>query len=573
MKSLVVGLARHAETEAALPGASFGTHLLFSMLEQSLCDKCSLRLLPARYYRSDASGAVELAEDLLSEVDALIVSLPPHPIDLEALFLVRRTLARRVPFVYLPLGEFPRGAWFYRHTHRHLGPADLISFSSTADRAVYDALVRTSAARVRVVPFGIDPGPYRSAVDARAVTRRHLGVGDDEVVFVIHGRVEPQKNVHAAAAVFGQVARRHRTCALWLVGPISTHDSSAAVEASPSAASWPMPRPRLLSHAPIDPYLDAILASLEGYGTDRVLWWGQTPHEHIPTILAAADVSLNLTLNRDENFGFSTVEAMAAGLPVIGTDWGGLHDTVADGVTGYRVPTVVTDVGVALDHWFAAQRALDLAHDVSGRRRMGTAAIARVGERYTIDRFTDQLLAEIRKLLSQVRPVRPHRWTTLGQALVQQYSFALSGLRGGSFPVPLPPTPRPQDEAMVRAILTPYATRCQDDQPDPQSVFLPSSVLMTCDAATVVSADPIYGIHLDLLDPVAVFVVRTLVSTGPLAHDTLVARAADGGVGAKAVSDALRQLLTAGIVLQSDAPQSRWWSEEDQGYVDPRNRR
>ena len=73
---------------------------------------------------------------------------------------------------------------------------------------------------------------------------------------------------------------------------------------------------------------------------ERVLFWGNLPREGIPRVLGAADIGINLTLNRDENFGYSTVEAMAASLPVIGTDWGGLKDTIEDGVTGFRVPTV-----------------------------------------------------------------------------------------------------------------------------------------------------------------------------------------------------------------------------------------
>jgi len=428
----VIGLARHRGTEAALPGASLGTHLLFSTLEWSLRDKCSLRLLPARYYGSGARDAVAMAEDLLSEVDALVISLPPHPVDLEALFLVRETLGRRVPVVYLPLGEFPRGAWFYRHLYRHLGQTDLMAFSSSADLAVYDALVRSSPARVRVVPFGVDPRPYGRAIAARDATRRRLGVDDDTVVLVVHGRLEPQKNVHAATAVFGQVVRSLHTCVLWLVGP--------------------------LQGGPAGPYRDALLDALGGHGSDRVRWWGAVPHERIPAILAAADISLNLTLNPDENFGFSTVEAMAAGLPVIATDWGGLRDTVADGVTGHHVPTVVTGAGAMADHAVAARRAVELAHDAAGRRRMGAAGIARVDTMYTAERWANRLLAEIRTLLRPPGPARPHRWTPLGRTLVERYSAALPGPRGGSFPISLPPRPRRVDEDMSMAILTPYAT-------------------------------------------------------------------------------------------------------------------
>ena len=32
---------------------------------------------------------------------------------------------------------------------------------------------------------------------------------------------------------------------------------------------------------------------------------------------------------------------MAAGLPVVVTDWDGFRDTVEDGVTGFRIPTLM----------------------------------------------------------------------------------------------------------------------------------------------------------------------------------------------------------------------------------------
>ena len=47
-------------------------------------------------------------------------------------------------------------------------------------------------------------------------------------------------------------------------------------------------------------------------------------------------------LPRDEDFGMSPVEAMAAGKPVIGAADGGLLETVVDGVTGVLLPASVS---------------------------------------------------------------------------------------------------------------------------------------------------------------------------------------------------------------------------------------
>jgi glycosyltransferase involved in cell wall biosynthesis len=54
--------------------------------------------------------------------------------------------------------------------------------------------------------------------------------------------------------------------------------------------------------------------------------------------LSAAQIFLFPIDNVQETFGLAPVEAMAAGLPVIVTDWDGLRDTVTDEV-GIRIPT------------------------------------------------------------------------------------------------------------------------------------------------------------------------------------------------------------------------------------------
>lgn len=55
---------------------------------------------------------------------------------------------------------------------------------------------------------------------------------------------------------------------------------------------------------------------------------------------AAADVFLSLVDNIQETFGLAPVEAMAAGLPVVVSDWDGYRYTVRDGVDGFLIPTL-----------------------------------------------------------------------------------------------------------------------------------------------------------------------------------------------------------------------------------------
>ena len=55
---------------------------------------------------------------------------------------------------------------------------------------------------------------------------------------------------------------------------------------------------------------------------------------------SAADFFTSLSDNIQETFGLTPVEAMAAGLPIVITDWNGYRDTLEDGIQGIAIPTV-----------------------------------------------------------------------------------------------------------------------------------------------------------------------------------------------------------------------------------------
>ena len=68
--------------------------------------------------------------------------------------------------------------------------------------------------------------------------------------------------------------------------------------------------------------------------------------------LAAADLAVSLVDNVQETFGQSIVEALAAGLPVVASDWDGYRDLVDHGCSGFLIPSrwaaVATEVSVPL---------------------------------------------------------------------------------------------------------------------------------------------------------------------------------------------------------------------------------
>src|SRR4029077_15034949 len=54
---------------------------------------------------------------------------------------------------------------------------------------------------------------------------------------------------------------------------------------------------------------------------------------------AGADLFISLADSIQETFGITPLEAMAAGLPALVSDWDGYKDTVRDGLDGLRIRT------------------------------------------------------------------------------------------------------------------------------------------------------------------------------------------------------------------------------------------
>jgi len=102
-----------------------------------------------------------------------------------------------------------------------------------------------------------------------------------------------------------------------------------------------------------------------------------------PAFLRGLDIYVQPS--HHEGLCITAVEAMACGLPVVGTAVGGLTETVVDGETGWLVEP--GDVDAFTD------RIRELHRDPERRRRMGTRARERVLERYSQDVLQERFRA------------------------------------------------------------------------------------------------------------------------------------------------------------------------------------
>ena len=149
------------------------------------------------------------------------------------------------------------------------------------------------------------------------------------------------------------------------------------------------------------PDADEVAAAVEASGlSDRVELLGA--QGAVMELLTRSDVFV--LSSRSEGFPVSILEAMAAGLPVVATDVGGIAEAVVDGETGILVP--------AADPQGLADALERLLADVEVQRRLGAAGRARALRLFDTPRYRAAQLDLYRRELGRLQlpaPVTPSR--------------------------------------------------------------------------------------------------------------------------------------------------------------------
>ena len=174
-----------------------------------------------------------------------------------------------------------------------------------------------------LIPLGVHGADFAFDGDRRLAARTQLGIGADDVAFLFfghlsfHAKAHPQQMFSALERADKAGRQVHLILCGWF--------ADAAIEkAFRDAAALLCPSVRL--------------TVLDGREPDRQA-----------SAWAAADVFTALADNPQESFGLAPLEAMAAGLPCVVSDWGLDRDLVRDGVDGYRIPTTMPAPGAGLD--------------------------------------------------------------------------------------------------------------------------------------------------------------------------------------------------------------------------------
>jgi alpha-maltose-1-phosphate synthase len=194
--------------------------------------------------------------------------------------------------------------------------------------------VTLSTPQLPVIPLGVHCADFELGPGEPQAARAALDIAPDEVVIAFVGRLTYSGKQHPFAMYHALQAVAARTSKRLVLVQCGWSPNDFIAEVFESAPRAFAPDVRTIT---VDGRAPAVL---------RRTW-------------AAADIFMSLSDGIQETFGLTPVEAMAAGLPCVVSDWNGYRDTVRDGVDGFRVPTWAPAPG-------AAGRSIALEQQVGG---------------------------------------------------------------------------------------------------------------------------------------------------------------------------------------------------------------
>ncbi len=229
--------------------------------------------------------------------------------------------------------------------------ADAVVCLSEAGKRALLGVYPGAGGKVRVIPNSVDPAMY-SGADGTGFRRGH-GIPESAPLLLCVARLHPQKRIDLLVEAFAEAKRTVPDAVLCVVGP------------------WFPAEKRKV---------DATVSRL---GVEDAVFTGGVPNDSVKDAYAAADV---VAMSSEyEPFGYSMLEAMALGKPVVAFGIGAVPEIVEDGQSGYHVP--FPDVRAF------GSKAAELLSGRAKAGRMGSRGLALAKSRFSLRENASRLIA------------------------------------------------------------------------------------------------------------------------------------------------------------------------------------
>ena len=182
-----------------------------------------------------------------------------------------------------------------------------------------------------VIPLGIDKDEFEYTDKYKKQSRKSLGIKDNDIVIVYVGRLSFHAKAHHLPMYLAL-----ENCSKELKDDQKIHIIQTGWFANDFVKNAFVDEGKRICPSVEFHFLD---------GKDQ-------NNKHIT--LSSGDIFISLSDNIQETFGLTPIEGMAAGLPVLVSDWNGYKSTVRQNIDGFRVNTISLASGygedLAYDH-------------------------------------------------------------------------------------------------------------------------------------------------------------------------------------------------------------------------------
>lgn len=230
---------------------------------------------------------------------------------------------------------------------------------------------------IEIVPNGVDLKNFKTA---KPLARAKFGYTKDDVILVYSGRIALEKNLPFLIESFTGIAKAIPNVHLLLIG--------GGVQQ-------------------FEEEIETLINELNF--SNRIQWVGKIPYDQLPQHLAMCDIFVTASVT--EVHPLSVIEAMGAGLPVMGIESVGVGDTIEDDVTGF----LSTDDLPA----FTA-KLTRLCLDPNLRAKMSKSA-RQASSAYAIEQTTKLMARFYETMIDGSRPKKSN-WNTKLRKLLQEFS-------------------------------------------------------------------------------------------------------------------------------------------------------
>ena len=277
-------------------------------------------------------------------------------------------------------GGYALSSWAEKTAYE--GASGIIAVSNGMREDILRSYPAIDPERVKVVHNGIDLEAWRHPqgedADAQAAaTLQRLGIDPDRPAVVFVGRITRQKGLPHLLRACEQLPADVQV--ILCAGAPDTPEIKAEVE--------------------------GLVAGLREKRTGVVWIEEMLPRPELIAVLAASDVFVCPSVY--EPLGIVNLEAMAVGLPVVGSATGGIPDVIVDGETGLLVPIeqVQDGTGTPIDparfEADLAERLTTLVTDSEAAKVMGEAARRRVEEHFAWEAIAKRTMDVYNWVLAQ----------------------------------------------------------------------------------------------------------------------------------------------------------------------------